>query len=176
MAIIEAIETVYLEADAASVTFDSVAGYEHLQLRFSFGSDVPSGDWKSLTLQFNDDTGSNYTYVQMYAYGTSKTWFGSNSTNTRNGWMSTYDDESVADTYGYGGGVLIIPDYLNANKNTACLEAGGVNNQGGANRGMQGTSWGLWDDTAAVTKIKITPQDDSWLRGTVFSLYGIKSS
>ena len=175
MAIIEAIETVHLEADAASVTFDSVAGYEHLQLRFSFASDTTGGDWKSLTLQFNDDTASNYTYRQMYAYGSSKAAFGSNGANTRNGWMSTYQSNSVAPA-SYGGGVLMIPDYLNANKNTACLEAGGVNNRSGASRGMQGTSWGLWDDTAAITKIKITPQNDSWLRGTVFSLYGIKSS
>jgi hypothetical protein len=175
MAIIEAIATQYLEADAASVTFDSVAGYEHLQLRFSFASDTTAGDWQSLTLQFNDDTASNYTYRQMYSYSTSASSFGSNGQNTRNGWMSTLSSNSVAPA-AYGGGVLMIPDYLNANKNTACLEAGGVNNKSGANRGMQGTSWGLWDNTAAITKIKITPQNDSWLRGTVFSLYGIKSS
>tara|TARA_R110002020_G_scaffold473330_1_gene702449 strand:- start:534 stop:1064 length:531 start_codon:yes stop_codon:yes gene_type:complete len=176
MAIMEAIETVRLEVDTASVTFDSVAGYEHLELRFSFASNLQNGNWQSLTLQFNDDTGSNYTYRQMYAYGASKASFGSNSTNTRNGWMSTYDDESVADTYGYGCGVLTIPDYLNAYKNTTCLEAGGVVNRVGANRGIQGISWGLWDDAAALTKIKVTPQTNYWLRGTVFSLYGIKSS
>ena len=36
MAIIEAIATTYLEADAASVTFSSIpATYEHLQLRMT---------------------------------------------------------------------------------------------------------------------------------------------
>tara|TARA_R100000963_G_C4588067_1_gene66357 strand:+ start:124 stop:651 length:528 start_codon:yes stop_codon:yes gene_type:complete len=175
MAIIEAIETIRLEADAASVTFDSIAGYEHLQLHYSAASDTTAGDWQSLTLQFNDDTGSNYTYRQMYAYGASKASFGSNGTNTRNGWYSTYQSNSSAPE-ACGGGVLTIPDYLNASKNTACLEAGGVVNRVGANRGMQGISWGLWDNAAALTKIKITPQTDSWLRGSVFSLYGIKSS
>jgi len=175
MAIIEAIETIRLEADAASVTFDSMAGYEHLRLHYSAASDTTGGDWKSLTLQFNDDTASNYHFRQLYVYGSSQGSFGSTNDTTRNGWMSTYQSNSTAPT-SYGGGVLMIPDYLNANKNTACLETGGVNNKVGADRGIQGTSWGLWDDTAAITKIKITPQDDSWLRGTVFSLYGIKSS
>ena len=175
MAIIEAIETIRLEANAASVTFDSIAGYEHLQLHYSAASNTTGSDWKSLTLQFNDDTASNYTYRQMYVYGSNSASFGSGGAETRNGWMSTYHSNSSAPA-SYGGGVLTIPDYLNASKNTTCLEVGGVINRVGANRGMQGISSGLWDDAAALTKIKITPQNDSWLRGSVFSLYGIKSS
>ena len=35
MAIIEAIESHYLEVDTASVTFSSLGSYEHLQLRMS---------------------------------------------------------------------------------------------------------------------------------------------
>ena len=77
---------------------------------------------------------------------------------------------------GFGGGVITIPDYLNANKNTSLYEAGGVNNKAGASRGMQGYSDAVWDDTAALTKITLTPQNDDWLRGTTFTLYGIKSS
>ena len=35
MAIVEAIETVYLEADTASVTFSSLSGYEHLKIHIN---------------------------------------------------------------------------------------------------------------------------------------------
>ena len=53
MAVIEAIATTYLEADAASVTFSSIpATYEHLQLRFNSRSDAaaPSSVW-SITVK-----------------------------------------------------------------------------------------------------------------------------
>ena len=175
MAIIEAIETIYLEADAASVSFDSIAGYEHLQLHYSIASDTTGGDWKSILIQFNDDTGSNYHYRQMYAYSTSKSTFGSGGAETRTGWMSTLQENSSA-PYSYGGGTITIADYLSANKNTSLLDVGGVNNRSGASRGIQGTSMSVWDDTAALTKITLKPQNDNWLRGTTFTLYGIKSS
>jgi hypothetical protein len=175
MAIIEAIETLRLEADASSVTFDSLAGYEHLQLRFSMATDSTGGDWKSILIQFNDDTASNYHFRQLYAYGSSNGSFGSTLDSTRNGWMSTYQANSMAPIV-YGGGFIIIPDYLNANKNTAVLETGGTQNKPNANRGIQGTSWAIWDNTAAITKIKLSPQNDNWKQGTFFTMYGIKSS
>ena len=67
MAVIEAIETVYLEADVASVTFDSISGYEHLQLRFSETAIYLNG---AIRIEFNDDTGSNYAFQQMFGSAT----------------------------------------------------------------------------------------------------------
>ena len=175
MAVIEAIETLYLEANASSVSFDSIAGYEHLELHYSAAITYTSGDWASITLRFNDDSGSNYTYRQNYCFGTNSASFGSGGAETRTGWVSTNHSNSTAPA-SFGGGVFTIPDYLNGNKNTSLYEAGGVNNKAGASRGMQGYSDAVWDDTAALTKITLTPQNDDWLRGTTFTLYGIKSS
>ena len=183
MAIIEAIETIRLEATAASVSFDSMAGYEHLQLRFSAATDDTGGNWKSINLQFNNDTASNYTYRQMYSYSSSTATFGSNAANTRSGWITTYEGGigGGAGNYGggapqsFGGGVITIPDYLNTNKNTASFTMGGTGGRG-ATRGLQGVTWGLWDTTSALTKITLAPQTGSWITGTTFTLYGIKSS
>ena len=69
MAIMEAIATTYLEADAANVTFSSIpATYEHLQIRGTLRGAV-SG---TLAIQLNSDTGSNYSRHQIYGNGTTK--------------------------------------------------------------------------------------------------------
>ena len=174
MAIIEAIETLYLEANTSSVAFTSMAGYEHLQIRFSGASDTTGSNWQSINLQFNDDTASNYTYRQLYSFSSSKASFGSNAANTRSGFITTYESGGGA-PQSYGGGVITIPDYLNANKNTVSSTMGGTGGRG-ATRGLHGLTWGLWNNAAALTKITLTPQTDDWVRGTSFTLYGIKSS
>lgn len=181
MAIIEAIETIRLEATTASVSFSSFAGYEHLQIRYSAGCEGSTGsNWQSIAMQFNDDTGSNYTYRQLYAFNSNYGTFGSGENNTRTGFITTY--ESAGHGTGgapeaYGGGVVLIPDYLNANKNTVTQQAGGVGmRKGSGARGIYGITNAVWDDTSALTKITLSPQTDDWVTGTTFTLYGIKSS
>lgn len=174
MAIIEAIETLRLEADVTSVAFTSMAGYEHLQIRYSGASDTTGSNWQSINLQFNDDTASNYTYRQMYSFNSSAAVFGSNAANTRSGFITTYETGGGA-PHSYGAGVITIPDYLNASKNISCMTRGGTGGRG-STRGLQGLTWGLWNNVAALTKITLTPQTDDWVRGTSFTLYGIKSS
>ena len=61
MAIMEAIATQYLEADAASVTFSSIpATYEHLQVR---GSDAAAGysTGQAFYIEFNGSAGTAYS-------------------------------------------------------------------------------------------------------------------
>ena len=77
MAVIEAIATTYLEADAASVEFTSIpATYEHLELRFpARGTDTTAATYyTSLNLQFGTgggavDTGANYSRHYMLQAG-----------------------------------------------------------------------------------------------------------
>jgi len=175
MAVIEAIETLYLEADASTVSFSSIAGYQHLELHFSVATD-DGYDWDQVTLRFNDDSGTNYTYRTMYTYSSTDTAFGSGGAEARTLWnTSNYRPNSVGPT-GQGGGVITILDYLNANKNTSICGVGGLNNAVGLNRGMQGMCTAVWDDTSAVTKITLIPQYGDWIRSSSFTLYGIKSS
>ena len=61
MAVIEAIATQYLEADAATVTFSGIpATYEHLQLRASLRSTELVNAMR-LKINLNGDTGTNYS-------------------------------------------------------------------------------------------------------------------
>jgi len=167
MAIMEAIETVYLEADVASVTFSSIpATYEHLQLRCSLRV-AGMSTRNSTDLQFNSDTGSNYSLHRVHAYGTSITGAGWVSQTKLYSPYATGKDATSAD---YSGEVVDILDYANANKNTSCQFFSYV-------AGVPDLffSSGVWDDTSAVSSITLTGTLNI-TRGSHYTLYGIKSS
>jgi hypothetical protein len=177
MAVIEALATSYLEADAASVTFSVIpATYEHLQIRVS-GRHAHSGSGgRNINLRFNGDTGANYSTHYMYAY------------NGNNKAANKY----AGQTYVYGGGRLTGPytpsrsnfaattidilDYANANKNTTMTQTYGIVDD--YQNGFQlGTGSALWVDTAAITSILLYPDGGSdFVRGTEITLYGLNSA
>lgn len=166
MAIMEAIATTYLEADAASVTFSSVpATYEHLQIRGTLRG-ASNG---TLAIQLNSDTGSNYSRHQMYGAGSS---LGTN-VNAGIAFMNiayvSWTDES---TTAYSTHTIDLLDYANTNKNTSvCSFWGFTYDQVSFNSQ-------LWDDTSAVSTIKLyeAGAGANFVRGSEFTLYGIKSS
>jgi len=183
MAVIEAIATHYLEADAASVEFTSIpATYEHLQLRFTArGTDTTAATYyTSLNLQFGTgggsvDTGTNYSRHYMYGQGTAET--GGSNTGINQIWMGTIENAGsgtgTEHVGRYAAGLVTITDYTNTNKNTTCW-------------GLQGrhSYWspevrfnsGLWSATGAVDRIKLAPYTGSFVRGSEFTLYGLNSS
>ena len=80
MAIMEAIATQYLEADAASITFSSIpATYEHLEIRLSARTNR-TYYIDPINIAINtDSTSSNFTTAIIQANGTSKSAYSSTS-------------------------------------------------------------------------------------------------
>jgi len=177
MAVIEAIETVYLEADAASVTFSGISGsYEHLQLRMSLRSQDSgvSGYWGNIKIELNGDSSSAYTYHCML--GGDPLAAGSNTAQAFK-YPSTYvqagyASDDINDAANYAGGVLDILDYADdGNKNTTMVSLAG---HAGTNPAVYFGS-GLWDNTDDVTSVKVYCTSGLW-RGSEFTLYGLNSS
>ena len=174
MAIIEAIESHYLEVDTASVTFSSLGSYEHLQLRMSARHNNDGGGGHMVYLRFNSDSGGNYTSTFMNAYN------GNNiNPNRYSGQTEVYGGgrqsgglDPAAD---YGVSVVDIYDYANTNKNLSLLQLSGVT-KGYNNAAYIMTGSSLWNNAAAVTSILVYPPSGDFRRGTQISLYGIKSS
>jgi hypothetical protein len=173
MAIIEAIATTYLEADAASVTFDDIPStYEHLQVRIS-ARDVSNDVFESVYLQLGDtghspvDTGTNYS--RCYMYGTSSTATAAAQTGSSDIWLGKIA-AATSNSGSYGSLIIDILDYANANKNTSVA---------GSNSSGTGTyvrlTGGVWDDTSVVNAVLIKGNGNV-VRGTEMTLYGIKSS
>jgi len=175
MAVIEAIATTYLEADAASVTFSSLGSYEHLQLRIHAKSDRTSAVNDDVELNLNGDTGSNYSYFRMTAQDTT-TDADATSTDTFIKVSSVQADATLSGAANYGGVIVNILDYRHASKNTTVSGLSGlVATPLGRNRAAFFS--GLWDNTAAVTSIVLTPSGGSnFMRGSEFTLYGLTDS
>ena len=78
MAIMEAIATQYLEADAASITFSSIpATYEHLEIRLSARTNR-TYYIDPINIAINtDSSSSNFTVAIIQANGTSKSAYSS---------------------------------------------------------------------------------------------------
>ena len=172
MAVIEAIATTYLEADAASVTFDDIPStYEHLQLRMS-PRDTASDTVESIYMQLGDtghspvDTGTNYSRHYMIGQGSSAS--AGSGTTGNDIWLGKVA-AATSDSAYYGALIIDILDYANANKNTTILSL-----DNGLPSRLRMTS-GLWDDTSVVNAIKMLP-NVGFGRGSEFTLYGLNSS
>ena len=174
MAVIEAIETIYLEADAALVTFDLSSSpantYEHLQFRISARCDRASNPHDAILLNFNNDTGTNYSNHSIYAGNTAKGAQPSTGDSAVVVWGVSA--QSLAATV-YAGIVVDILDYRNGSKNTTIQYSAG--SEPAAYTLYFGS--GLWDATAAVTEIDLTVHNGTdFMRGSEFTLYGLNSS
>ena len=177
MAVIEAIATTYLEADASLIEFTSIPQtYEHLQLRIS-ARQANNTQTIECTIRLGTgggavDTGNNYYSHRIYGYGTTE---GSGGGTARAYWKRigpVVSGESV-DAAQYGGGVIDILDYANANKNTTALSVGGQ--ALGATYSWMALGSGLWDNAGAVDRIAIAGGYSSdFVRGTEVTLYGVQ--
>jgi hypothetical protein len=173
MAVIEAIATTYLEADAASVTFDDIPStYEHLQLLIS-QRDTTVDAFESLYLQLGDsghspvDTGTNYARHYMYGYLGNAYSAGQSGSNDI--WLGKVAAMTSASAT-YGCLVIDIFDYANANKNTTVSSP----DYSGTGDYIRFTS-GVWLDDSVVNAVLIKG-NGNLVRGTDMTLYGLNSS
>jgi len=179
MAVIEAISTTYLEADAASVTFSSIpASYEHLQVRATIRStDSGAGGYSgNVKCRLNGQTGTIYTTETMqggdfnYAGSVSASSWAGGSDDYMN---IAYGPTSLQDAATYGSLIIDIHDYANTNKNTTLLTLSGYGLGDGDGEGMSvNLIASLADYTSAIDTILLFGHNN-FVRGSEFTLYGI---
>jgi hypothetical protein len=159
----ESIQTITVGTATSTVEFTSIpATYTHLQLRVSMLSSVQFGGVK---MQFNSDTGTNYSWHNLYGNGT--------------GAFSDYG-ATQAQMYIYfsGGttnpsaGVYDVLDYANTNKYKTMRGIEGVDANGS---GYVNLTSGNWRSTSAITSIKLTYTSQTFNTNSVFALYGVKA-
>jgi len=169
----DSIATSTLTSATASVTFSSIPStYTHLQIRI-WGYNT-SGSDRTLYLQFNSDSGSNYRNHYLSGNGSAVT--ASSETAATTGILPLNANSSQT---GFNGDstkasavIMDILDYKNTNKNTTVRTLGGWD---GAGSGHVYLSSGLWMNTAAITNLYFQlPYSTNFGTGTKFALYGIK--
>jgi hypothetical protein len=158
------IATTTLGSDTASFTFSSIPStYTDLHIVFTGLNDNNT----NAQMQFNGDTGTNY----------SDTWLGGSGTAAASGrqtstayilWGSMNSTEISTNTFD-------IMDYSNTTTyKTALIRA----SNSGASGGQAVSIWvGLWRSTAAITSITFLNNSTyKYKTGTTVTIYGIKAA
>lgn len=167
------LETQVLGSSAASVTFSSLSSYassyKHLQIRYT---EFYTADGFSSTMQFNADTGANYSSHGLYGQGSSVA-----SAASTGATYILYNHFAVGHTSSTNTrtvGVIDILDAFNSTTNKTIRSFGGQVASGG---NLILLHSGSWRNTAALTQITLgvngSPQ---FATGSRFSLYGIKGA
>jgi hypothetical protein len=171
----ESIATTTLGSATASVTFTSIpATYTHLQIRCytqivraTFG--IASG-----SVQFNSDTGSNYSTHYLRGLGSG----GGDSGGTANTTYMVMSDGMWGTSTGgtFGVSIIDVLDYANTSKYKTAKALSGTDYNGviAGYGGFVGLLSGSWRNTNAITSITFTSTDGNLNTYSSFALYGIK--
>lgn len=159
-----------LASSAASVTFSSIPStYTDLCLKVSARGSY-SSNGISINLAFNGTT-ANHSDTWLRAKNTTVT----SSRDAAGATMFLGYQSSGLDTANtFGNGEIYIPSYTVAQaKPVSAYNTAETNDSNDPGKAI---SAGLWNNTAAITQITLTPAVDNWVAGSTFYLYGIKNS
>lgn len=147
-----------LGSDTATVTFAGIPGtYTDLVLVCNAKGTT---DNQELRLQFNSDTGSNYSHTVLYGDGSSAA--SARATNQTSGVVGNISSTN----YIYFG--ANIQNYSNSTTNKTMISRSGPS--------FAVTAYvALWRSTSAITSIKAILSSGNFVSGSTFSLYGIKA-
>jgi len=150
-----------LGSAAASVTFSSISG-SYTDLVIIFNGQFSSAA-RQIAVQFNSDTGSNYSGTALGGTGSvAESYRDINKTLIYLGYMPTANSQ-----------IMSISQIMNYSNSTTYKTALFRSNDAA---GYVATGTGLWRSTAAITSIKVFPQAGDFNSGSTFTLYGIAAA
>jgi hypothetical protein len=156
------IATTTLGSAQGTVTFSSISGsYTDLYLAATFG--VTTGD--DVKLQFNGDTGSNYSLTWLNGNGTSAA-SGRRTSDTGIQPRTPTNQGSTIDTM-YNVNIM---NYSNSTTYKTTIARYNYT------PGFTETDVGLWRNTAAITQVVFRCSSTTFVTGSTFTLYGIASA
>lgn len=154
------IATTTLGSNVASYTFTSISGsYTDLILVIT-GTTTTNGI--NYWLQFNSDTGSNYSYTMILGTGSAAS---SGRSTSQTKWRVANNSSSTNTT----PTIVQIQNY----SNTTTYKTG-LARFGDASYGTW-ANVGLWRSTSAITSITVS-SDTNLASGSIYTLYGIASA
>jgi hypothetical protein len=162
------IATTTLGSAQATVTFSSFSGYTDLIL---ISSTKAATSDQNLALQFNGDTGSNYSITNLFGSGTVA---GSSRLTSQTNML--LDNYAYMTTALFKTTITHIQNYSNTTTfKTVLSRASNASSSPAA--GVDGNV-GLWRSTAAITSITLRGQQgtSNFATDSTFTLYGISAA
>jgi hypothetical protein len=149
-----------------SITFSSIpATYTDLMLLMSLRQD---GAGNNVRVAINGIT-TGYTEMLLYGSGS----VAGSTTASTSYFNLIYTNGSAETANNFGNLQIYIPNYrISAQKNLS-MDSVYENNSTGATVAQTGA---LWNNTAAITSLVITPATTNWIQHSTAYLYGIKNS
>lgn len=157
------IATTTLGSSATTVSFNSFSGYTDLICIYSVRT--TSGSSQDVYLQFNGDTGTNYSATVAYSSGSAA---GSYRATNDSGILLDYYGSAGPTSGPYNSGLLNIMNYSNATTFKTVM-----NRTGRSNNGVD-MSVGMWRSLSSITSMTFKlSAGNSFASGSIFNLYGI---
>lgn len=150
----------------ATITFSSIPQtYTDLELVIQVREN--SGSDGNTFIQFNSDSGTNYSLTQLYGSGSAG---GSNraSSQTKTGFYGNASQVDPSTTYGFSKAYIF--NYSNSTTYKSIYSQGNYT----AIEVVARTH--LWRSTAAITRIDLTLASGNYANGSVVTLYGIAAA
>ena len=166
---VEAISAITLTDTQGSIEFNNIPStYSHLQIR-AIVRDNRSSNPDSFNIQFNSDTGANYSYHYLTGDGSAPDAAAAASANYI--YAARFPGANqTANTFGVA--LIDVLDYANTNKYKTVRVSSGYDNNGS---GLMRLDSGNWRSSSAITSVKITPNVGTLFSVySSFSLYGVK--
>ena len=153
------IATTTLGSSASTVTFSSISG-SYTDLVLDVAGTLTTGT-DNIVMQFNGDTGNNYSVTTLLGDGSAASSF--RSSNIASAGRCAMGTSSSSAIYS-------INNYSNATTYKSVIGRGGMASYGVDARVS------LWRNTAAITSIVVFPTSYQFATGCVLTLYGIKAA
>lgn len=148
-----------------TVTFSSIPStFTHLQIRGIFSASVAS---RNIVIQFNSDTGTNYSWHELSCTGTTVgASSGINSTV-----MYVASAANTTSSLNPCAFIIDILDYANTNKYKTLRSFNGADINGSGGVFLDS---GFWRSTSAITSVTVNLNSGNYQTGSNIALYGIR--
>ena len=157
----EKIATTTLGTATATVTFSTISG-AYTDLIIIVQGTTTTGN-ANIGLQFNSDTGSNYSFTGLGGSGgAAVSTRSTNATNIQTEYYG-YFDQTI------GNRIIHIMNYANTTTYKTVVGRGNNSNNGTS------AIVGVWRSTSAITSATVLDGNSTFTSGSTFTLYGIKA-
>lgn len=162
----EPIATTTLSSAAANIQFSSIPA-TYTDLVVTLVVNTTSVDARIVRCTFNSDTGANYSATRLQGNGTAAA--STRSTGQANIPLTLNATTSTTIPTFYQFNVF---SYAGSTFKTV-LAMGNADKNGS---GVVDRTVGLWQSTAAINTLNITPSSGNFNTGTIATVYGVKSA
>ena len=155
---------------AASIDFTSIPNtYTDLLIKISGRADV-TAVYNGIYVQFNNDTGANYSQVRAFGTGTSVAG-DVNAAGSTNGFLGAIYGSGAGSAF--GNTETYIPNYASSSQKSISSDSVTEFNGSGSLQILQAS---FWNGTAAITSLKIFGASCNFVQYSTATLYGIKKN